>query len=880
MESDAELIDDFVIEALEHIEAIEPLLLDIEKGEEPEIETWNSIFRALHSIKGAAGFLGFDNIQDISHVSESMLMRLRDGELAFDASMVSPLLEVLDHLRTMLGELPDVSTFAPGELIAAINALLNGDAPAGEEGRKALPNPAPEPEGMRYLLIEPKKGWEREAVLSACAEVGTLLKIPGPDERGIHLVSGLEPKVLAERVGIPRSSIHIFDPSLHADVRYGEGESAPTVLFGELAVELGFLSPQDIEELVAVQESQREKVSLGHLAVDLGRMTEEQVELTRYEQLLRIDHQEQNESARVTAPQGARSGRSDSSTKPSSDSTKGGGRSGRKARNETIRVNVSLLNTLINLAGELVLGRNQLRQMLESVDIPGLKQILQSVDLVTTELQENILYTRMQPVRVLFDRLPRQIRDAATKLSKEVDLEVSGTEVELDRSLIEALADPMTHLIRNAIDHGIETPAERVAAGKDSRGSLSVRAFHESGQVLIEIQDDGKGIDPQRLRQVAVDRGLHTPDQAAGLSDKEAINLIFHAGLSTAKQVTDISGRGVGMDVVRSNIKALGGQVEVESEVGVGTTFRVRLPLTLAIIPSLTISVAGQRFAIPQVNLVEVVRLREGEELSGLEVVRGTEVMRLRGQLLPLVRLDACLGIERDEPPSKSNVVVLRSGNGQYGLIVDELHDSEEIVVKPLAGLLSSCYWYAGSTILGDGQVVMILEAQGLAKHAGLELTEMRELLGESALNAHHEKGQAPSMIIFTNASGEYFALPQAQIRRLEKIRLEDIETVGQREFIRHRDRSIPLLRLETVLPIQPADVDGGEAFVLIPRSEEFEVGIFATRIVDTLVSDVEPEPHLISGPGLLGSAILDDRLTLFLDTNQLLEAFHLEPSR
>jgi two-component system, chemotaxis family, sensor kinase CheA len=525
----------------------------------------------------------------------------------------------------------------------------------------------------------------------------------------------------------------------------------------------------------------------------------------------------------------------------------------------------------------LVLGRNQLRQLLEGVDVPGLKQILQGVDLVTTELQENILYTRMQPVRVLFDRLPRQIRDTANKLGKQVDLEVTGSEVELDRSLIEALADPMTHLIRNAIDHGCETPEVRTAAGKSREGRLAVRAFHESGQVLIEIADDGNGIDPEVLRKVAIDRGILTRDKAAGLTDQEAINLVFHAGLSTAKSVTDISGRGVGMDVVRSNIKALGGQVDVESTLGQGTTFRIRLPLTLAIIPSLTVSVRGQRFAIPQVNLVEVVRLREDDEARRVEIVRGAEVLRLREQLLPLVRLDACLGFESDSQRSKSNVVVLRAGSSQYGLVVDELHDSEEIVVKPLARLLGSCYWYAGSTILGDGKVVMILEAQGVAKRAKLDLTQMSDLLegGESHHALHTER--APSMIIFEGAEGEFFALPQAELRRMEKINVADIERVGHREFIRHRDRSIPLLRLEDVLPVQAPHEVSDEAFVLIPRSDEWEVAIFATRIVDTLVSDVTPEPHLVSGPGLLGSAILDDRLTLFLSTPDLLEASNLE---
>ena len=892
MEFDQELIDDFVVESMEHIDGIEPMLLEMERAGNADKETWNCLFRALHSVKGAAGFLGLDNIQEISHVSESLLMLLRDGDLPFASEMVSPLLRVLDNLREMLDSIPGADAPAPRELILEIEAFMAGGSTqdevsgaqdaADEHAQTGVSNGNPQTvgekivdeicrvtdsgkEGIRYIVLEPKRGWDREKVLTAARSAGTLLKVPKLDEKSFQLISTLESKELVTQLGIPASYLHVFDPTQHAslahDASVGGGRSV--ILFGKLAVELGFLSKADLEALIKEQVARTPRLSIGSLARELGFLTEEQAELVRYEQLLRPTRDEVVEKAIAKPESGA-----ESTPAPAKQKEK---------RSETIRVQVSLLNKLINLAGELVLGRNQLRQMLENVEIPGLKQILQGVDLVTTELQENILYTRMQPVRILFDRLPRQIRDTASRLGKQVELQVIGADVELDRSLVEALGDPMTHLIRNAVDHGVETPEIRTAAGKRAEGILNVRAYHESGQVIIEIQDDGAGIDPEILRAIAVTRGIHSAEEASLLSDKEAINLIFHAGLSTAAKVTEVSGRGVGMDVVRNNIKSLGGQVEVESTLGEGTILRIRLPLTLAIIPSLTVKSSGQRFAIPQVNLVEVVRLRMEDMDERLDHVRGTEVLRLRSELLPLIRLPKLLGIEVDEEPRSCNVVVLKAGAYQYGLVVDELCDSEEIVVKPLSGLLGPCYWYAGSTILGDGQVVMILDVQGLLRKSGLDLTEINELLDEDTVEGAVDLQRKPSMVIFANNKDEYFALPQEQIQRLEKIRIEDLRRVGFREYLQQTDQAIPLLRLEDMLPVQAPDGQSETGYVLIPRSTDWSVGIFATEIVDTLEASPDETQKLVEGPGITGTALLNGRLTVFLDMDELLENSNVE---
>lgn len=885
MEFDQELIDDFVVESIEHIEGIEPLLLEMEQAGDADQETWNCLFRALHSVKGAAGFLGLENIQEISHVSESLLMLLRDGDLAFSSEMVSPLLRVLDNLRVMLDSIGEGDEPAPRELLIEIEAFSKSNVEAAEAARMELTDQEGQVEaslgdqivdqvgkvtnssvdGVRFIALEPKGGWDRESVLTAVKTAGTLLKVPKLEDRSVHFISAKGPKDLVKLLGVPSTSLHVFDPSQHAPLNFDSKQDGQrtTILFGELAVELGFLSKGDLDALVKEKADNASKVSIGRLARDLGFLTDEQSELIRYEQLIRPTRVEV-----VSATAQKTVVASETNKKPSKPKEK---------RSESIRVQVSLLNKLINLAGELVLGRNQLRQLLEGVELPGLKQILQSVDLVTTELQESILYTRMQPVRILFDRLPRQIRDTANKLEKKVELSVTGADVELDRSLVEALGDPMTHLIRNAVDHGVELPQVRVERGKPEVGTLSVRAYHESGQVIIEIQDDGNGIDPEKLREISVKRGIYTQEQASQLSDKESISLIFHAGLSTAEQVTAVSGRGVGMDVVRSNIKSLGGQVEVDSVLGEGTVLRIRLPLTLAIIPSLTVKSCGQRFAIPQVNLVEVVRLRMEDMDERLDYVRGTEILRLRNELLPLIRLPKLLGIEDVEERRSCNVVVLKAGAYQYGLVVDELCDSEEIVVKPLSGLLAPCFWYAGSTILGDGHVVMILDVQGLLRKSGLDLSEIDELLEDDANGAAEDLLRKPSMVIFANNENEYFALPQEQIQRLEKIKVEDLRRVGFREYLQQRDQAIPLLRLEEMLPVQSPDEMPEMGYVLIPRSTEWNVGIFATEIVDTLEASPDESQKLVEGPGITGTALLNGRLTVFLDMEELLENSNVE---
>ncbi len=397
---------------------------------------------------------------------------------------------------------------------------------------------------------------------------------------------------------------------------------------------------------------------------------------------------------------------------------------------DTIRVGVNLLDKLMTLVGELVLARNQLLQVSNTSRDTGLQTVSQRMNLIATELQEEVMKTRMQPIGNIWSQFPRTVRDVALGCGKQVNIEMEGKETELDKTIIEAIKDPLTHLVRNSVDHGIELPEDRAKAGKDSAGRLILRAFHEGGQVIIEISDDGAGLNVERIRQKAIERGVITPEQAQKMADREIFNLIFLPGFSTAQKVTNVSGRGVGMDVVKTNVEKIGGTVDLQSTLGKGTTVRVKIPLTLAIIPALIVTCGGDRYAIPQVSLLELVRLEDTKAATGIELVHGAPVHRLRGRLLPVIYLRRELRIGSSDGPKNEddaiNIVVLLADGRQFGLVVDAINDTEEIVVKPLRKQLKSIKTFAGASIMGDGKVALILDVVGLAQRASV-VSETKE---------------------------------------------------------------------------------------------------------------------------------------------------------
>ena len=570
---------------------------------------------------------------------------------------------------------------------------------------------------------------------------------------------------------------------------------------------------------------------------------------------------------------------------------------GTAVSDSTIRVDVGLLDKVMNLVGELVLARNQILQFANRMRDASFMAASQRLNLITTELQEGIVKTRMQPIGNIWGQFPRTVRDVALSCGKEVAIEMEGKETELDKTIIEAIKDPLTHLVRNSVDHGIELPEARVKAGKDRTGRLTLRAFHEGGQVNIEISDDGAGLNADRIRKKAVERALITAEQAARMTEPEIFNLIFQPGFSTAEKVTNVSGRGVGMDVVKTNVEKIGGTVDVQSTLGKGTTVRVRIPLTLAIIPALVVTCGEDRYAIPQASLLELVRLTGDQIRTGIEMVHGAPVHRLRGRLLPLVYLSRELKLAAEASPATGkdgavNIVVLQADDRQFGLVVDQIHDTEEIVVKPLRKQLKTVKIFAGSSIMGDGKIALILDVLGLARHAGV-VTENRSRVptekttGEKEASGATVKKQA--FLLFAGPGNSRMAIPVGTLERLEEFSVAQVEMSGKEWVTQYRGQILPLIRLNVVLEERrgrlralkalPPAFDSGPIQVLVLPHDGRLFGLVVERILD-IVEDCADVRSAATRPFILYSVVIGDRVTELLDIPAVLRGAERKAAR
>jgi two-component system chemotaxis sensor kinase CheA len=549
----------------------------------------------------------------------------------------------------------------------------------------------------------------------------------------------------------------------------------------------------------------------------------------------------------------------------------------------TIRVDVHLLDKLMNLVGELVLARNQLIQdtSTESSHLTGTSQRL---NLITSELQEGVMKMRMQPIGVVWNKLPRVVRDLAAACGKKIQLEMEGAETELDKTIIEAIKDPLTHIVRNSCDHGIEAPDLRLKRGKNVTGRVLLRAFHEGGHVNIEISDDGGGINSEKVKAKARDKGLLRPEQLAELSEREATQLIFLPGFSTAEKITNISGRGVGMDVVKTNVEKIGGTVDAYNNPNGGTTVRIKIPLTLAIIPGLVVTVEGdipageepqtrQRFVIPQANLLELVRIEGEQKQTQIQDVHGTPVYQHRGKLLPLAYLNRVLEMKNStEPREVMNIVVLQVEDRQLGLVVDHISDTQEIVVKPLGKELKSLNCYVGATIMGDGKVALILDVAGIARLAGIG-PRSREAAKVESERAQETAGIMQRLLLFS--AGEYhrLAAPLTLVSRLEEFPVSRVESASGRPVLHYRDQILPLVHLETALRgRQTESCPPGDSLLVIVFSD----GVRSMGLVVDHILDITEGAITASRPsttkGLLGSSLVAGALTDFVDLHTLVQ--------
>ncbi len=537
--------------------------------------------------------------------------------------------------------------------------------------------------------------------------------------------------------------------------------------------------------------------------------------------------------------------------------------------NQSIRVAVETLEHLMTMVSELVLTRNQLLEIVRRHEDSEFKVPLQRLSNVTAELQEGVMKTRMQPIGNAWQKLPRIVRDLSQELEKPIELEMIGAETELDRQVLEMIKDPLTHMVRNSADHGLEMPAARRAAGKPEKGIITLSAYHEGGHIIIEVKDDGRGLDVEKIKAKAIERGLATEAELDKMTDAQIHRFIFAAGFSTAAAVTSVSGRGVGMDVVRNNIELIGGTVDLRSTPGKGSSFIIKIPLTLAIVSTLIVEASGERFAIPQLSVVELVRVQTNSE-HRIERIKDTPVLRLRNKLLPLLHLSQLLGIYEGENAEKAIdedngfIVVMQVGSQTFGVVVDGVFHTEEIVVKPMSSMLRNLNMFSGNTILGDGSVIMIIDPNGIASamasHASSAVAEQNEE-NEDARNRVGE-GQKPiSLLLFRAGAPEPKAVPLSLVTRLEEFEVSKIERSNGRDLVQYRGALMPLVYVNEG---DHHKTEGTQPMLVFSDS-----GRSMGLVVDEIVDIVEDRLNIEVGserPGILGSAVIKERATEILD--------------
>jgi two-component system chemotaxis sensor kinase CheA len=747
-----EVIVEFLVESRECLDRIDRDLLALEETSPADPALIASVFRALHTIKGTAGFLAFQKMQGVAHAGETLLGRVRDGERAFDRDVAVELFSAVDAIREMLGSVDAFRTEGDRDyagLVASLGRLAGGDA---DQAARA----------------------ELEALVQPAAPAPPPPAAPPDDEPAPH-------EAPAPAAPAPRAP--------------------DTAVAAVAAVTTGAAAPAPLEA--------------------------------------------------------------------------------------SVRIDVDLLDRMMNQVGELVLTRNQILQYATARHDAALQAASQRLGSITAELQAQVMKTRMQPIGHVFNRFPRIARDLANLCGKRLTVAIEGESTELDRTLLETIRDPLTHVVRNAIDHGIETPEVRMRAGKPAEGRLHIRAFHEGGQINVEVSDDGRGIDPERLRQSALARGLITAEQAGRMAAYDLMQLIFVPGFSTAEKVSTISGRGVGMDVVRTNVEGAGGTVDVRSVVGRGTTIRVRIPLTLAIVPALIVRDGGHRYAIPQTVLVELVRVDAKAAARAIELVHATPVYRLRGKLLPIVFLREALGMAAAAPPGDAaaaprplNIVVLSAEDRPFGLVVDEIRDSIEIVAKPLGKQLESLPLFAGATVMGDGAVALILDVAGIGRRAriGAKTEDKGGALRRDRAAEGAGGAGAPKLLLCSVADGRRVGIPLQAVARIEEFWPAQMERLGDDVVVQYRGDVLRLISPESLLGLAApatnlADLPAWDRVrVVACQHGERRVGLVVSQVID-IVDDAAPvHPDGGGAPeGTGAGAVSGGRVLDILDMSRLL---------
>jgi len=803
---DEELLAEFLTESNENLSAIEQQLMDLEANPQDE-EILGAIFRAIHTVKGSCGFLGLVGLEKVAHAGENLLSKIRSLKFEMNADLVSLLLECAD----------------------AITGLLDG-----------LESEGVEPDIDHSALINRLHAAERLVATMA-----------GGEEPVIEAVKEGAGNDVSDdgAVALKAWAPDISDEGTAALLEHGwiSAQAVMDVGFAKLKA-LNAFTAGDALKLLGVAKVVAAKSSSEDVKPEVSKQAEHKptVEVVREKV--------------ATAPEAQASSPvpvKEIALKPNTTKPKPGG---------SIRVDLDLLDSLMNQVGELVLTRNRLVQMVLASGNMEFVRVSRDVDHITEQLQSQLLRTRMQPIQSVWNSVPRIVRDMGKQLEKKIAVVMHGEETELDRTILNALKDPLTHIIRNSCDHGIEMPNDRRAAGKPAEGTLRLSASQESGFIVILIEDDGAGIDAERVKNKAVTMGVLTPEQGEKISDKAALQLIFHAGLSTAEKVSNLSGRGVGMDVVRTEIEKVGGNVDISSEPGKGTTLRIRIPLTLAIISAMIVSCEGQRFAIPQMSIQEL--LSAPKDSDEWRVIGGQPFFHLRGKLLPIMRLKETLKLN-DTVEDKGSIVVVDLGDRNFGVLVDQIHGAEEIVVKPLGVHFQHLGFYGGCSILGDGIVIPIFDCNELANL--MQLSPEVEAMRQAEEDGEKKVGQNELQHTLVFSQGEQrFAIPMVLIERLELFPAERIEYSGTSEVLQYRDDVIAVIRWGDLIE-SGERASSGDVYGLILSDGHKRMCLQVEKVEDILETPLEIKMQS-DNPLFLGTSVIDGTATEVIDVFEVVK--------
>ncbi len=830
-------IAEFKAEALESLDVAEKFLLALDEGHADYQTAYGAVFRSFHNLKGGAGMMELAKLQSHTHELENILMSFKE-KTSMPKQYVSFFLRGIDGARALLDN-------------EDIQFNYNIDAVAVSE---------PTPQVVTKVIEIADQATVSNAALdefiSECDEINERISKNLQNlEKGQFTKDNIDS--LYRDIHSLKGAAYLFGYNHIGDISHAMESCLEPVRNGthkpsQLLIDALFKSTECID-----QEVKNIKTNTVNKNIEVqAPLLCQSLNAAMAQLETRLEKNNPNKETAIK------------SEIEKSDQETGG----------SIRVPISLLDNLMTLIGEMVLVRNQVIQFSSQSEDLEFINLSKRLNVVTSEIQGEMMKTRMQPVGNVLTKFHRVVRDLSHDLKKDIELNLFGAETELDKSLLEAIKDPLTHIVRNSCDHGIEMPESRVQAGKSESGTINIKSYHEGGQVVIEVSDDGKGLHKDMLIRKAVEKGVITQSQSLSLSEKETFNLIFAPGFSTAATITNVSGRGVGMDVVRTNVEKIGGSVELTSVAGKGTTTKLKIPLTLAIVPALIVKAANEIFAIPQVKLEELVRIDNTSETNKVEYLHGSPVYRLRGNLLPLLSLNKVLGKEETESVDKThcNIAVLNADGNYFGLIIDEVHDTADIVVKPLNRLLKSLQVYSGATILGDGSVALILDVLGISKIA--QLVNQSNKTQDSLSSAYQDKHAVESqdyLVVNVNSTTKH-AFVLGYVHRLEEIKKSAVEYSGQQRIVRYGNTLLPVISVSHELGYGESNKnnDKEKLNVIVVQKAGTLYGLEVDEIVDTLSTQISIDSSLEKHKGIFGHLNTESELITIIDPFEIINAF------